>query len=115
LGSAAQSLQGACKSWGVDFLVKRVQSKGLPQKVWGIDEGIPVMNITTEKITVHIPGHGYYSFTPAEFDLEMTRQLPASANQLRIRLGERTGIDYSDVYTVTELLAVFADIESYGL
>lgn len=69
------------------------------------------MAATEPIIDLHVPGHGYYRCTPDELDIQIVRHLPTSINALRIELGERTGLDYSDVATLSELLIVCADIE----
>jgi hypothetical protein len=60
--------------------------------------------------TICIEGHGKFQLTAADFDVCMMRHLPASINQLRQLILDWTGMDYSDVHTVFELLAIIADI-----
>lgn len=72
-------------------------------------------NVATEpKIDLHIKGHGYFTCYAWEVDRQIMLRLPASVMMLRAAYSDRTGIDVSDVDTVTELLVMFADIDNYA-
>lgn len=62
-----------------------------------------------ETTNIYIPGHGTFQFTAEEMDRAIAKFLPTSVAALRAVCNERTGIDYSDVITVTELMAILID------
>lgn len=56
------------------------------------------------------PGHGSFRVTTAMIDWAMDKYLPASIDSLRAIISEYTGFDYSDLRTLTDCLAVLADM-----
>jgi hypothetical protein len=54
---------------------------------------------------------GTIEIRPMPFDLTIARYLPASVNSLRELIKERTEIDYTNVHTVTECLAILAALD----
>jgi hypothetical protein len=58
--------------------------------------------------------HGAYETTPEALDLMMSKFLPASPEQLRQVLSERSEVDYSDVHSVSALLLVLAEYEGHA-
>ncbi|AVO22564.1 hypothetical protein PBI_PAEDORE_81 [Streptomyces phage Paedore] len=69
----------------------------------------------TDRITMNIKGHGQYQTDAEHFDMLMARHLPASVEELRAQIQERTTeIDYSDLATVTECLMVLAEYSGYA-
>jgi hypothetical protein len=55
--------------------------------------------------------HGTFTTTATGLDCVISEKLPASANSLRAEMSERTGLDYSDVHSVSALLIMFADMD----
>jgi hypothetical protein len=75
------------------------------------------MATNTDQISIviaRVPGHGAYAVPPHALDRAIARYLPASPAGLQNIATERTGIDYSDVETVAELLVILADHDEYS-
>jgi hypothetical protein len=53
--------------------------------------------------------HGYYSIDPYRLDRAMYEFTGVSRDRLAEILSEHTGCDYSDTYTMTELLIIAAE------
>ena len=71
----------------------------------------------TDKITVNITNHGQYQTDVNHFDLMIGRYLPASPYELRQKITERSDYPeghYDDVYTVTELLMILAELDGFA-
>jgi hypothetical protein len=68
---------------------------------------------TEPTMELHVPGHGYFTCRAVDLDQQIMLRLPSSVYLLQAAYDDRTGIDVSDVHTVTELLVMFADIDHY--
>jgi hypothetical protein len=67
-----------------------------------------------DNLKITIGTHGAFQTYAARFDLLIARYLPASPRQLRALIEERaegSGIDYSDLDSVTECLMVLAEYD----
>ncbi len=62
-------------------------------------------------IKCSIAGHGNYTSTTGQFDVLISRYLPASPARLRVVLAERNEIDYSDVRDVSALLLILGELD----
>lgn len=60
-------------------------------------------------VTVYVPNHGHFDFAAEDMDYALEFVLPTSRSALRAKVEEATGNDYSDVRTMTELLAIWCD------
>jgi hypothetical protein len=55
--------------------------------------------------------HGTFTTVGSGLDLAMLRYLPASPDQLREVMSDATGLDYSDIHSVSEFLIMLADAD----
>ncbi len=71
------------------------------------------INMTTTPATLAVTNaHGLFKVRPMALDLVMAKYLPNSINGLRAIINDREpDVDISDVHTVTECLAILADME----
>lgn len=68
----------------------------------------------TDRVSIHIAGHGTYSTSADGLDVAISRYLPASPFDLRAMVARRTAspVSYwSDCLTVSELLMVLASMD----
>lgn len=55
--------------------------------------------------------HGYFEIDPVQFDKALREFTGVSVGHLKELLAEHTGCDYSDVYTMSELLIIAAETQ----
>lgn len=70
------------------------------------------MTQTTGELVLEFthPGHGSFRVTTDMMDWAISRYLPTSIEVMRQEISEATGFDYSDLRTMTDCLAVLADM-----
>lgn len=61
------------------------------------------------KITANHPSHGLYQASARAVDEAIAKYLPASVEELREKVHERTDVDYSDVDSVSFFLVMLAE------
>ncbi|QGJ91033.1 hypothetical protein HWC82_gp45 [Gordonia phage Yikes] len=61
------------------------------------------------KITANHPTHGLYQASARAVDEAIAKYLPASVEELREKVHERTDVDYSDVDSVSFFLVMLAE------
>lgn len=65
---------------------------------------------TTASVTVTIPERGTYAVSSAALDWAIQKYLPASPVGLRAVLAEHSAVYFDDVFDVSALLVVLADL-----
>lgn len=67
----------------------------------------------TDVVSISIEKHGYFQTYPGYLDLAIQKYLPASVEDLRKILAERSGgeNDYSDLRYVTECLFILSEYD----
>ncbi|MDQ6796457.1 MAG: hypothetical protein M3011_00290 [Actinomycetota bacterium] len=64
-----------------------------------------------DPITCSIGDHGTFTSTTGQFDVLISRYLPASPAGLRAIVAERSEVDYSDVRDVSALLLILGELD----